>query len=67
METKTWTDPIVEEVRAAREALLREADYDLRQLHARIMESQKRHGERLVGKREVTRKSDTDAGFEGSR
>ena len=48
METKIWTDAIVEEVRAAREDLLREADYDLGRLHERIVRSQERHRERLV-------------------
>jgi len=50
METKTWTDPIVEEIRAIREELFREANYDLRQLHERLMQSQKRHGPRLFRK-----------------
>lgn len=50
MENKPWTDPIVEEVRAAREALFREAGYDLKRLNDRLMESQKRHGDRLVEK-----------------
>lgn len=48
METKTWTDPIVEEVRIARAALFSEADYNLGRLHERIMRSQERHRERLV-------------------
>ena len=48
METKIWTDPIVEEVRAARDALFRQVDYDLGRLHDRIMASQERHGARLI-------------------
>ena len=48
MEANTWIDPIVEEVRAAREELFREAAYDLSQLHERIVQSQERHRERLV-------------------
>lgn len=48
MENKPWIDPIVEEVRAAREALFQEAGYDLKRLNDRLMESQKRHGDRLV-------------------
>ena len=48
METKIWIDPIVEEVRTVREALFREADYDLGRLHDRIMASQGRHHEHLV-------------------
>lgn len=50
MQTKRWIDPVVEEVRASREELLREANYDLKELHARILQSQKRHGQRLVSK-----------------
>ncbi len=48
MATKTWIDPIVEEVRKARDELAREAGYDLRRLAARLQESQKRHGDKLV-------------------
>lgn len=48
METKTWVDPVVEEVRAARATLFGEAGNDLKRLHDRIMSSQQRHGERLV-------------------
>jgi len=48
MKTKTWIDPIVEEVRKVREELAREADYDVKRLGARLQESQKRHGDKLV-------------------
>lgn len=48
MKPKTWTDPIVEEVRGWRDELAREAGYDVKRLGARIMESQKRHGSKLV-------------------
>ena len=48
MEAHTWIDPIVDEVRAAREELFREADYDLGRMHDLIMRSQERHHERLV-------------------
>jgi len=54
MRTKVWTDPIVEQVRAARRKLLREANNDLKQLTARLMKSQKRHGELLVVRRNRT-------------
>ncbi len=57
MESKTWTDPIVEEVRAAREALFREAGFDLKRLNERLMESQKRHGNRLVDKESLEKRS----------
>ncbi len=48
MTTKTWTDPIVDEIHRIREEIAKEADYDLHKLVARLQESQKRHGERLV-------------------
>jgi len=48
METTTWTDPIVDEVRAVRRALAREFDDDLDRVAAMLMESQQRHGDRLV-------------------
>ena len=48
MKTKIWTDPIVEEVRKVREELAREAGYDVKRLGARLQESQKRHGAKLV-------------------
>jgi len=35
MKTQIWTDPIVEEVRATREALARENGYDLNRLAAK--------------------------------
>lgn len=48
MATKIWTDPIVEEIRKVRRELSREAGDDVRKLGARILESQKRLGDRLV-------------------
>ena len=48
MNTKPWTDPIVEEIRKVREELARESDYDVRRLGRRLQESQKRHGDKLV-------------------
>lgn len=48
MKTKIWTDPIVDEVHKVREQLAREAGFDLRRLVARLQESQKIHGDRLV-------------------
>ena len=48
MTTKTWTDPIVDEIHGIREEIAREAGYDLHKLVARLQESQKRHGEKLV-------------------
>jgi hypothetical protein len=48
MESKQWIDPIVEEVRTAREAIFQEEGFDLKKLHTRLLKSQKRHGKRLV-------------------
>lgn len=41
-------DPIVEEIRAIREAIFAEHDYDLRKLGRALQERQKQHGDRLV-------------------
>ena len=48
MKTQIWTDPIVEEVRATREALARECGYDMDRLAEMLMKSQLRHGDNLV-------------------
>lgn len=48
MKTTAWTDPVVAETRRWREELLAEAGYDLKQLTARLMDSQARHADRLV-------------------
>ena len=48
MKTQIWTDPIVEEVRATREALAKENGYDLDRLADMVMKSQTRHGKGLV-------------------
>jgi hypothetical protein len=53
MGTKTWTDPVVEEVRAHRAAIFREAGSNLRVLAKRLMESQQRHGKKLVTKEDL--------------
>lgn len=50
MTTKAWTDPIVDEIHHVREEIAKEADYDLHKLVARLQESQKRHGNRLVAR-----------------
>ena len=55
-----WTDPIVREVRTAREKLWKECHYDLDQLCARLKEKQTSHGLQVVtkversGKRHIT-------------
>ena len=48
LQFKKWLDPIVEEIRKVREDLAREAGYDVKRLGARLQESQKRHGDKLV-------------------
>lgn len=48
MKTAIWTDPIVAETRKWREELLHESGNDLGRLVQHLMESQVRHGERLV-------------------
>ena len=48
MKTAVWTDPIVAETRKWREEILAEANYDLERLATRLIESQTRHGDKLV-------------------
>ncbi|MCG3198647.1 MAG: hypothetical protein HUU16_09710 [Candidatus Omnitrophica bacterium] len=48
MKSDLWVDPIVEEVRAARQEMLGEVDFDLRALCKRLMKNQKRHGRNVV-------------------
>ncbi|MBI2435706.1 MAG: hypothetical protein HYV26_22860 [Candidatus Hydrogenedentes bacterium] len=48
MKTETWTDPIVDEIHEIRKKIAEEAAYDLEKLAARLEESQKRHGDKLV-------------------
>ncbi|MCC6153640.1 MAG: addiction module protein [Candidatus Hydrogenedentes bacterium] len=43
-----WTDPIVDEIHEIRRKMAEEAGYDLDKLVARLQESQKRHGDRVV-------------------
>jgi hypothetical protein len=44
----TWKDPIVEEVRAAREELFAACEYDLDKLVARLREGEFQHGRATV-------------------
>lgn len=46
--TSAWTDPIVEEVRAAREELFAACEYDLDKLVARLREGEHQHGRTTV-------------------
>lgn len=48
MKTAIWTDPIVAETRKWREEMLAEVNYDLGRLTAHLIESQSRHGDKLV-------------------
>ena len=49
--TEPWVDPIVAEVRAAREALLADASYDLHVLCERLREKQVAAGRKVVRRR----------------
>jgi hypothetical protein len=44
----TWKDPIVEEVRAAREGLFAASEYDLDKFVARLRESELQRGRRTM-------------------
>ncbi len=43
-----WTDPIVEEVRRARQEYARQFNYDLHAIAADLREAEQEHAERLV-------------------
>ncbi|MEN9673979.1 MAG: hypothetical protein RL553_2244, partial [Planctomycetota bacterium] len=44
----TWSDPIVDEVRRARDAYAARFDYDLRAIFRDLKEQEKRSGRKLV-------------------
>ena len=48
MSTDQWKNPIVEEVRAARAEIFREAGNDLHRLCELLREAEKQHKDRLV-------------------
>ena len=48
MKTAIWADHIVAETRKWREELMAQVEYDLKRLTERLMESQVRHGDKLV-------------------
>ena len=50
-----WKDPIVEEVRKAREEIFAECDYDLKKLFLRCREWQRQWKGRVVTKAELDR------------
>lgn len=47
-DTKPWEDPIVTEVRSARETLLAASGYDLEELCRRLRQEQQAGGRRVV-------------------
>jgi hypothetical protein len=51
-----WIDPIVKEVRLAREKIWKECNYDINQLYELLKEKEKDHGRRVVHERELLRK-----------
>jgi len=51
-----WTDPIVNEVRLAREKIWKECNYDINQLYKLLKEKEKDHSNRIVHERELLRK-----------
>lgn len=51
-----WIDPIVQEVRTAREKLWKESDYDLDQFCARLREKQISHSLQIVTKANLSGK-----------
>ena len=51
-----WTDPIVNEVRLAREKIWKECNYDINQLYKLLKEKEKNHAHRIVHKGELLRK-----------
>ena len=57
--TEPWVDPIVAEVRTAREALLADAGYDLHVLCERLREKQAAAGRKVV-RREPQRVTQTN-------
>jgi len=46
--SQPWEDPIVSEVRRAREAIFAEAEYDLEKLSQRLRDRQSASGRRVV-------------------
>jgi hypothetical protein len=50
----TWSDPIVEEVRRARDAYAARFNYDLRAIYRDLKEQEKRSGRKVVSYAEVT-------------
>jgi hypothetical protein len=50
----TWSDPIVDEVRRARDAYAARFDYDLRAIFRDLKEQEKRSGRKLVSSAQDT-------------
>ena len=55
-----WKDPIVEEIRAVREQIARECNYDLAEICARLRRNQDAHAGRLVRKEDIARRARAD-------
>jgi hypothetical protein len=51
-----WIDPIVEEVRSAREKIWKECNYDLNKLFEFLKEKEKLHNQRVITKKEIKNK-----------
>ena len=60
-------DPIVAEVRAAREAIARECNYDIRLITARARERQQASGRQVVSFARSSRDSESSAALPTSR
>jgi hypothetical protein len=55
MDTK-WIDPIVEEVRSAREKIWKECNYDLNTLFEFLKEKEKLHNQRIISENDFKNK-----------
>lgn len=54
-----WKDPIVEEIRAVREQIAREFNYDLGEIMAHLRKSQEANLGRVVSKEDVAKRKRT--------
>ena len=62
----TWSDPIVDEVRRARDAYAARFDYDLRAIYRDLKEQEKRSGRKLVSYAEDARGSEPNHALQPS-
>ena len=56
----TWSDPIVDEVRRARDAYAARFNYDLRAIYCDLKEQEKRSGRKVVSYAESSPKVEPD-------